>query len=375
MSAFPADSVRTPACGPETGVADVVSFPLGGRDGGDQDTRLRFEMEITDWGEPDYSNIRDAGTVVSRLVRLETVDKREPTGRRTSVFDFRKIIPETLEWDIPVDMRPPLGTPPKGYNDYVTIQMAKAGMHPRIISTNLARGFSLLHDAQAALLIYNQDDLESQGNPVAESGVSLFSGYSMGIMAQFAQLGLAPHMGREVPLTVGLDPSAAKKIKITPAEALKFGFFALQEGLEIPQIVYESIVEEGICKTAARLRHLIRTFSPDPGFLLNSIGKVGAIASGETKDSIANIPPEAAMVIHSFRGSIYNDGPAYADLLSSHPNARIVHEDGRHLSGAYISAIRSVVAKTAHGQRLISEGVPASELVDALSYSVLKSSR
>ncbi len=336
----------------------------------DRNFALPYDIEIEDWDEQSEKYKEGVGTITTTSVRTLT------NGDDGSAFELIRIRPDRPLWDIKVDLRTPLGTPIAGYNMYVAIQLAKAGIESRIVGTNLAsRKTTLTHDALASLVISNEDDRQGQRNPISEAGRSIYSGYSMGIMKQFAELGMATQVGRSVDLTIGLDPSAAEKVNYTPEEVFKFGSFMLQEAAEIPQIFIESLRDTGLRRTVCRTRHLIRTFSLDPRFLVNTVGKLDVIASGETGTFIADIPPDAAMIIHSFRKSVYNDGKTYERLIGGHPNAHVVFEEnGRHTSGARISSIAAVVAKITHGQRLIDDGVSGSELAEALRYPILQSS-
>ncbi len=318
---------------------------------------------IADWSEPKQHSIPGVGLVSTSAVTLED----------GSNFDFRKIVPEAQASGISADFMPPLGTAVGGFNTYVGHQLAKAGIHSRIVGTNRANGHTLRHDAQAALAILWEDDERTAHNQTCEPGKSISLGYSMGTLKALALIGLAPAMDRSVELALCLDPGPAKKIDYTPLEALKFAAWSAEQAAEIPKIFFESWQDTTLPRTLARTRHLVPTMSLHPKALWNTVDKLHTITRGEACSFPAAIPQDAAMIIHFFNSrASYNHPETYQALLKGHPNVRFVLEKGAHLAGARMSAVRALVAKTAHGLQLIEQGTSRADLSEALSYPILR---
>lgn len=286
-----------------------------------------------------------------------------------SRFDFRRVVPYKPKHGISVDFMTPLGTETDGFNLYVALKLAEAGIASRIIGTNKAPGKGLAHDALAALVILHEDDEQQRRNPYYEPGRSVNYGYSMGLMKAFALHGQAALLNRTIDFGIGVDPGPANKIKYTPREALHFGLWMARLGVEASQIILESWQDTSLPQTVARAKNLLPTVSLRPTAAWNTVRKLHTIAGGEVSSYLHEVPDDTAMVLHFFKGNRrYNQADAYAAALGNHPYVHFVHEPGSHLAGARFRALDALVNKFAIGLELLEAGTKPGEICEALTY-------
>lgn len=354
---------------PEVGVAmheteaRIIPFPSRrGRGFLSQEGMLPYEIEIADWKQLKERWTPGVGAVQTSLVQLED----------GSQYVFRKTIPQDVSWETSVDFALPLATRVKGYNTYLARKLAESGMQTRILGTNQAHGFSLLHDAQAALHILSNDDTE---NTTAIPNESLLFGYSMGTMKGLGIQALSPLVGRDIKSMIGLDPCLAEKVDYSrqleelPALMSYLG----REILEVTTTLGKSIRANELLPTINRARHFVSTMGISPAYITNVYDKWKVLASGETGNFPAHVPTDAAIVLHFFKACRFNDAEQFKRLFptDAYPNVRIVEEDGYHLSGADSRVVKRIVNKVNLAQHMLAEGVPANEIADQLASPVL----
>lgn len=322
---------------------------------------LPYELGIAEWSEPRIKYDKGIGNIETSIATLDD-------GSR---YVFRKITPSEQRWDTSVDFSPPLATRVKGYNTYIARKLAQRGLPSRIVGTNQSRGFNLLHDTQAMLHILKQDDTDSTCTP----GESVMIGYSMGKMKELIALGLAPLMGRDIKISIGLDPCLANKVDYEkeaedlPGLVLYLG----REALELPYIFGKNLLNDGSpIRTLRRAQHFVDTVGFGPKFAQNTYDKWNVIATGETGKHLGNIPSESVIIIHFFGNSHFNDTETYKEELAKHPYFRAIHEEGYHLSGANPEVIGRVVGKTELGLELLEQKVAKRDLADALTDPILR---
>lgn len=342
---------------PRPGDGEFLNRPVG---------ELPFAMHVSDVRPLSDRTIRGVGRQITSLVEVS-----DSLGifEKPSRFVHREIEPEQQRYDIAVAMMPPLATRVKGFNTSFAREVAAAGMPAVLTGTNQTRGHSLLHDTQATLEVLNFFD--RQAGRCYRPDTSIDYGYSMGAMKDSAKLALAGFFGREVALSLQVDPCVAERLRqrslIKPALA---GYF-LRDAAEVPRITIKNAAEEGWLRTAGRLRQWCGTASADPRFLLNTADKWRTIITGEAGTFIGGIPREQAMVIHAFTKSRFNDCTVFEEQLANRPFARLIRQDGYHLSAASPRVTKNVVDDLKTAQELLRQGAPKTELVRALARPIL----
>lgn len=335
----------------------------------DGQSSLEYDLQIADWADKKPRFDRSVGEISTSVVTLED-------GSR---YVLRKTVPAEQEFGTSVDFSPPLATRVNGFNTYMARQLAKRGMHSRIVGTNQAHGFNLLHDAQATLFILNEDDRQQEqpGQQTCASGESLMIGYSMGQMKELVELGLAPKMGRDIVTSIGLDPCLAERVDYgqelrDPGRAVKMINYLAREALEIPKGFIGSLVEErNPVRTLKRTGHLVGTVGFSPAYLDNIVDKWKVLATGETGQYLGRVPKEAIIILHFFSDSYFNDNEFFEDALGDHPFFRPVEEDGLHLTGAKSSVVRATVEHARLALELRQQRASRQDIANALDTPVL----
>ncbi len=325
---------------------------------------LPYPMEITDWEPMDVKHKKGVGEVETTLVSFSDRSK----------FVFRTTAAENPMSPVMVDITPPLMTHVNGFNTRLAEMMAKSDISSRIVGTNQARGFSLLHDAEAALLILQRDDTERAKQHGFNPNQSVKTGYSKGIMEGLGELVIARGIGRDIKATLGLDPCMAQKIDYEQEakEALAVVLYLAREGLEAVNMVGGELIRGRPDKAIKKLHQGVVTFMPTPKHLLNQKDKWDTLASGETGTFPSLIPEESVIVLHFFGGSRYGQAAVFEDKFKDHPYFRSIHEGGYHLTGGKDSVLENVVIKTGRTLELIEQGASKSDLADALCEPVLQ---
>jgi len=335
------------------------------RDGGFLDgdtTQLPFDLQVTDWQDLSSRFSRGVGLIETSLV---TVSDNHERFRAPSRFILRKVLPETQQFATSVDMMPPLGTRVNGYNTDIARQIAKQGAHVRIVGTNQTRGRSMLHDTQANLEILKADDERSSfGGSCCAPNQSIDLGYSMGAMKSFAKLVLAPMYGREVLLTKAIDPCVAQATGYGDIISREMAAYFLADAALIPKNMIRNARDTGVLKTMRRASHWSETVGFSPDFLGNTYDKWRTILTGEAGTFLPAAPIDSAVVMHSFNGSKMNDRDTFESQMFNFPNARFVHEDGRHLSAACATAIANLALDIALSLDLIESGASKYDIVN-----------
>ena len=194
--ATPAHFEQSAACHPA--VLELVPPPMipYQSDGGFLESRplvkpkLPFDLTVSDWQDLPSSYTHGVGQTETSVV---TVSDNDNPRHQPSVFVFRKIIPDAQQFATSVDMMPALATRVNGYNTYIGRVLAKHGIHSRIVGTNQTRGFSLLHDTQASVVILKAEERRNAlSSATCTPNTSLDLGYSMGQMKALAKQVLAP---------------------------------------------------------------------------------------------------------------------------------------------------------------------------------------
>jgi hypothetical protein len=327
---------------------------------------LPHEMAITRWEQAEPKQEPGVGERIKTIVEFDD-------GSR---FVYQKFIPEHSISDISVDFTPPLGTRVKGFNTYLQRKLAQAGIHSRLIGANQAKGFSLLHDAQATLAILGyEDQLHADNNPTSLPHVSALIGYSMGEMKALAIAGLAPHFGRQIAFMKGLDPCIAQKVDYQLCKLPKLLPYLGKEIVQVPRMLYRDVRRNSFGHAAALGRKLLPTMGFTPDYLQSTHDNWKTIATGEAGTFIPDIPEEAAMVVHFFKQSELNDQTIFAEQLQAKPNARIQYEDGYHLSGADSEVLQNLIEQVAYGLQLVERGATPHEIADALDVPIMPATR
>lgn len=353
---------------PQVGIANeheaqIIPFPSRrGKGFLSEDGPLPYDIEIAEWSQPKESWAKGVGAIQTSVVSLED-------GSR---YVVRKTIPHDISWETSVDFTLPLATRVTGYNTYLARKLAESGMQSRIVGTNQAHGFSLLHDAQAALHILRRDDDEQATNIPDES---LLIGYSMGTMKGLGMLGLAPIMGRDIKAMIGLDPCLAERVDYQKQlqELPELVAYLGKEIVEVSTTLGSSIRVNSLLPTLNRARHFVSTMGLSPTYVKNVYDKWKVLASGETGGFPAQVPTDAAIVLHFFKECRFNDAAKFRALFeeSGHDNVKIIEEDGYHLSGADSRVVKRVVKKVNLAQHMLAENVPPSEMLAHLISPVL----
>lgn len=343
---------------------------------GDKSIGLPYDIRITDWDQhvPKYK--KGVGQILTSIISMEDISaEQSEDSPKKSRFVLQKIVPDEQIWGVSTDYTPPLATRVKGFNTYLGIQLAKAGIHSRLVGTNQEHGHTLLHDAQATLAILAHDDWEQkeQGDITCEPDQSDFTGYSMGKMKLIAMLGLSSQMGREVGVSIGLDPCLVNGVDYQKelADAPGLVKYLTSEAKEIPVQMRRNIHPRTLIRDLRRARHLVDTVGITPKFISNVRDKWDVLATGETRTFPPNVPEEAVVIIHFFDGCRWNDSSDYDELFGNHPNVRAIHEDGLHLSGADPEVVGRVVDKNVLALKLMDQKVSQKELADALMEPIL----
>ncbi len=326
---------------------------------------LPFELMIDDWRVLSEVRVPEVGRVKTTLVHFED----------SSQVVLRKTIPDKPQSGISADFVPPLGTHVNGLNTYIARLLARRKLRSRIVGTNQAHGFSLLHDAQMTLEVLRSDDADGLGGQTCDADRSVLFGYSMGEMKNLGMLGLAPLFSREVVAAIGVDAAFAEKINYRDllAHIPQVAGYVVREALEIPPMVKQEFNRSRSAMDAFRQLKLIgSTISPSPRYLSNLGDKWKVITTGETGTFLQHIPPETVMVLHFFDKSRFNDRAQYQARLSHLEFARFITEDGRHITGARPEVLEVVANKVALAARLADEGVSKSDLAEALNTTLLK---
>lgn len=318
---------------------------------------LPYDIEISDWQSRPAEYERGIGELQTSMVYLAD-------GSR---YVVRKILAEDPITDVSADFMPPLATRTKGFNKYVGRKLATAGISNRLVGTNRVHNFSLEHDAQAFLAILNHDDEMSGDVRPAES---LELGYSMGAMKGLGAMSLAHLMNRNH-RAIFVDPCIAERIDYSGESLGAVLGYLKSEGRELRRVVKDDAHRGTWPQTLARSVHLMGSFSPSPAFLRNMYDKWKVIATGEAGTFPAKIPRDAGLVIHFFKGSRYNHMEMYKEKFADHEHARIVEEEGLHMTGACRVYIAGIVSQATTAVRLIEQGASNAEFTEALNYPVV----
>lgn len=332
--------------------------------------QLPFAMQVSDWQELSTDYARGVGLIETSLVSVRDEYEHFSTSSR---FIMRKIIPETQRFATSVDMMPPLGTRVNGYNTYIARKLAHQGIHSRIVGTNQTRGHSLLHDAQANLVILKADDERSLlGAASCTPDASVDLGYSMGEMKAFAKQVLAPYFGRTVLLNKGIDPCVAEATGYADLLTKEMAVYFAADAALIPRNIVRNARETGLLSTAARSRHWLKTIGWSAEFAGTTYDKWRTILTGEAGTFIPAAPKDTAIVLHSFNGSQLNHRDVFESQLADFANVRFVHEDGRHLSAVCASAVANLATDMAVSLELIESGASKTDIVDASCQPLLR---
>ncbi len=343
------------------------------RDGGflnvDQPS-LPFSLEVSDWRDLSSRYEKGIGTIETSLI---SVSDTSGHFRQASKFIMRKIVPDAQRFETSVDMMPPLGTRVNGYNTYIARKLAQQGIHTRIVGTNQTHGRSMLHDTQANLAILQADDLRHQlGGLSCSAGVSLDLGYSMGQMKAFAKQVLAPHYERSIVLNKGIDPCVAQATGYGELLTKEMAAYFAADASLIPLNMYRNARDTGMLSTAARSRHWMKSIALTPQFAGNTFDKWRTILTGEAGTFIPVAPKDTAIVVHSFNGSQLNHRDIFETQLADFPNARFVHEEGRHLSAVCSNAVGNLATDLAAALELIESGASRTDVVEASCRPLLR---
>lgn len=313
---------------------------------------------IQSWDELKSTQLKDIGLVITSRVIMDD-------GSR---FIYRQISPKTQKSDISVDFSPPLGTKVNGYNTYMAIQIVKAGIPTRIIGTDQTHGHNLRHASKATHLILNEaDNISSLSSP----GESIMIGYSMGAMKAMGMLSLASQYNRNIPFTLGLDPCLAKAMNYNEHNPFELAIYLAKETQELGKIMLNDIIEENPIQFLKRTKYYLESIEVSPQFITNIWDKWKTLCSGETGVLASEVPIDASMVLHFFNRSIFNNQESFKDIFSSHPNIKLIGEDAYHISGGNHHIVDRVVDKLKLAEKLISEKVNPTDLVDCLSSPII----
>lgn len=320
---------------------------------------LQNEPEIASWQMLDRSNDREVGEIETALVTMED-------GAR---YIFRRITPDTLRSEISVDFSPPLATRVDGFNTYMGLKIAKAGLPVRIVGTDQTHHRTLDHAAKATHKILNQADEDYRCSP----DESILIGYSMGAMKGMGMLANAKQAGRNIRFMLGIDPCLANAVDYTKHSPAKLAAYFSREGIELGRILFDDLLHDNPFSFLKRSMHLMDSVKFSPQFALNMLDKWNMLASGETGKLAEQVPIETAMVLHFFTNSIFNDHAEFRHILRDRPFVRFVVEDGYHLSGGDPHVVDNVVDKLVKCESMIEDDASRKELVEEMTSPLLPS--
>lgn len=315
------------------------------------------DPDIAYWRLLDRSHINEVGEIETALVTMDD-------GAR---YVFRRITPDVLSSDISVDFSPPLATRVDGFNTYMGVKIAKAGIPVRIIGTDQTHHRTLDHAAKATHKILNQADEDG----ICLPDESILIGYSMGAMKGMGMLANAKESGRNIHFMLGIDPCLANAIDYTKHSPAKLAAYFYREGLELGRILVDDLLHDNPFSFLKRSLHLMDTVKVSPQFTLNMLDKWNMLASGETGRLAEQVPMETAMVLHFFNNSIFNDHAEFKRILKDRPFVRFVMEDGYHLSGGDPHVVDNVVEKLVKCESMIEDKYSKRELVEAMRTPIL----
>lgn len=315
------------------------------------------EPEIANWRLLDRYQLDDVGEVETALVEMDDAAR----------YIFRRITPNVLRSEISVDFSPPLATRVDGFNTYMAVKIAQAGLPVRIVGTDQTHHRTLDHAAKATHKILHHADSDDRCSP----DESVLIGYSMGAMKGMGMLANAEHAGRNIRFMLGIDPCLANALDYTKYSPAKLATYFTRESLELGRILFDDLMHDSPLNFLKRSMRLMDTVNFSPQFALNFLDKWSMLASGETGKLAEQVPQDAAMVLHFFKGSLFNDHEEFKRILGSRPFVRFVLEDGYHLSGGDPHVVDNIVTKLSKCESLIKDRYGAKELVDEMSGPLL----
>lgn len=318
-------------------------------------------FDIVQETDPRYTRLSDGGLARDTTTRF----------RDGSLIDLRKIYPKNQQWDRTVDMPLPLALHIDGYADILGRHIAdKTGSIVRIIGTNQARGFTLLHDSYASLALLQHDD-EQAGDEVHQAGESIGHGFSMGCMKWLAMLGLAEQFNRNVPALIGIDPCMADQVKsgihanTLPSNLLYF----CREGLGIAEATIDDFTHLRPDQALRRALELSKSVGVSPKELRNTHDKLVTLSTGETGRLLPLVPRHATGVIHVLKGSRYNDDETYESNLSG-THLRFHVQNGMHVAPIADRVINNIVEQIETAQHLVEADATPAEIAEELDYPI-----
>lgn len=289
-----------------------------------------------------------------------------------STMPVKRTVPKNQVSWVSTDFTFPLGTNMRGFNGLVANSFAKKGIHSRSVGTNESNGRSLSRDTWLSLLALNYDDTRQKEtqSQTCDAGRSVSLGYSMALLKALIMEAHAPELGRKIEVTLGMDPGPIEKVPLNPKEAVLFALWNTQQIFELPKIGYQNFKDESPKKAITTIVQLALTLSLSPMQVWNTVDKLRTIAKGEINGLLDEIPAEAVMIIHFFKGR-YNQKERLAEKLGGRANVRLLYENGVHISGASPRVLKSFIAQVALATELVDRGVDKNELAEALNTSLL----
>ncbi len=331
--------------------AEIIKFPLPAAE-----NLHAFEngiAEVTRLGEAKES----AATLRDYLIT--TLDG--------SAYVLREVLPNDQSYDIFVDSLTPLGTRVNGFNTEIALNRAKAGIPGRIIGANQKPSSSLKGRAIDAHKILSLSDIQT-GTCLPD--ISVLDVISRGAMESFAFNTVAATYGRSVAYTVAVDPCLAEELTVN-VNLIKHLDYAAAELGELAVILLKESRKRDPLDYLLWIKKLLGSLA----LSANTITSFLTLCEGQAGDDAKELPDDAAMSIHFFSGSRFNNQQQFRRILRNKPYVRFIIEQGRHLSITDPEAIDSLTEKHLLIQDMLAAGATKQELSELVPSPLLKSKR
>lgn len=294
-----------------------------------------------------------------------------------SKYLVRDYIPSNVRGSRLVTMTTPWFTDVDGFNNFVGIKFAEAGIRTHIVSpeqSNLAKSYvhvvrkladvglrmvdleadqlpipkclldlghtSLEHDVVVHHLLLDYEEEQEQIDTHALDD----TGYSRGAMIGFGKQAHAQQYDRTFVNADYVDPCLVRGVHLSEVVNPKIPFYIMKELVTLASVMKPSSRQEA--------RAVIPTFARSLGFYVNQLSTGISLFGGETGRFVDNMPVDMQAHVTLFDQSEFNQADEYEARLAPYPNITVAREHGVHFSGANRRVIYDTRRRILEGQGL-----------------------
>lgn len=294
-----------------------------------------------------------------------------------SSYRVRDYIPNDIRGSRLVTMTTPWFTDIEGFNDFVGVKFAEAGIRTHIVSpeqSNLVKSYmhvtqklaevglhlvdldinqlpipkrfldlghtSLAHDVVVHHLLLDYEEEHEQVDTHALDD----TGYSRGAMIGFGKQAYASEYGRTFVNAGYTDPCLIRAVRLGEVVNPNIPLYVMKELARLALVVRPSSWQEA--------RAVVPTFARSLGFYVSQVATGISLFSGETGTFVDQMPGDTQAHVTLFTDSEFNQVDEYETHLAAYPNITVSREKGVHFSGANRRVINDTRRRLLAGQGL-----------------------